>query len=368
MKMSHIDLSHLRLPLVSPFETSFGRVFYNDTLIIKIVADGITGWGECPASAAPYYSYETVHTCSYIIEKFLAPLINGKAISTPSDLPQLFSKVRGHNIAKAGIEMAYWDALAKKKKIPLYKLLGGKRNEIPTGISLGIEPSIPVLLNNISSAIDKGYQRIKIKIKKGWDIVVVKEVRKHFPSVMLSVDANGAYTLADKEHLRRLDPYNLLMLEQPLSYDDYVDHRILQEALRTPICLDESIRSPDDGRRAIELGSCKVINIKQARLGGTTNAIKLHDIAKKHNIPVWCGGLLESGIGRAHNIALATLPNFLLPGDISASERYYREDVIDPPVTVTKNGTIKLQDAVGIGYNVKEGIIKKYCVWRRRVL
>ena len=271
-------------------------------------------------------------------------------------------------MAKAGIEMAILDLFGKAQNKPIWQILGGERTEIPTGVSLGIEDTVPDLIQRVEQALSKGYQRIKLKIKPRWDVDVVAEVRRKFPTIPLSVDANSAYTLSDIEHLKRLDSYDLIMIEQPLSYDDYVDHAKLQAQIKTPICLDESIRSYDDARRAFELGSCRIINIKQARVGGPYSAKMIHNVAKAHKAPVWCGGLLETGIGRAHNIALATLPGFTLPGDISASERYYAEDVIDPPVTVTAQGTILVPKGPGIGYNVLEKRLARYCVRREYVL
>lgn len=366
-KLERIDLFYLRLPLRFSFETSFGRSLHTDTIIVKVVSGGIAGYGEIPASDAPLYTYETVTTAGYVLKNFLVPRLAETGFPKPEELPAIFSFVRGHNMAKAGIESAIWDLQAKMQGIPLYKLLGGVRDEIPSGISLGIEENIEKLSTCIQSAIEKGYKRVKLKIKRGWDEKVLREVRKGFPSVKLMVDANGAYKLDDTEHLKKLDNFNLMMVEQPLDWDDYVDHAVLAKNLSTPICLDESIKSPEDGRKAIELGSCKVINIKQARVGGLTNAKKLHNISKDKGIPVWCGGLLESGVGRAHNVALATLTGFILPGDISASERYYEEDIIEPPVSVL-DGFIKLQNRPGIGYDVIEMRFKKYLLKSERLL
>lgn len=271
-------------------------------------------------------------------------------------------------MAKAGIEMALLDWFGKAMGKPLHAILGGVRNEIPTGISLGIEDRVPDLLERMERALGLGYRRIKVKIKPGWDVEVVEEIRRHFPKIALMVDANSAYRWNDLGRLKRLDDFNLMMIEQPLDYDDYVDHASLQRELRTPICLDESIKTAEDGRRAIELKSCGIINVKQARVGGPFAAKALHDVCAARGIPVWCGGLLETGIGRAHNIALATLPNFTLPGDISASERYYREDVIDPPVTVTPQGTITVPQGPGIGYNVVESRVNRIALRREVIL
>jgi len=367
MKIERVELIQVRMPLVHFFETSFGREFEREALLVAVTADGVTGWGECPASAAPAYSYETVQTAWHILRDFLVPRVKGLEIAEAGPLASTFSFVRGHPMAKAGVEMAVLDWFGKTTGRPIGTLLGGIRKEIPTGISLGIEDRLSDLLTRVEKALECGYRRIKVKIKPGWDIDVVAETRKRFPSISLMVDANSAYRMSDSAHLRKLDEFQLMMIEQPLDYDDMVDHARLQKELKTAICLDESIKSPEDGRRAIELGSCRVVNIKQARVGGPFAAKTLHDVCNARGVPVWCGGLLETGIGRAHNIALATLANFTLPGDISASERYYREDLIDPPVTVTAQGTIKVPTRPGIGYTVVESRVAKVAV-RREVV
>lgn len=367
MRIKKFNIYCLHLPLVHPFQTSFGRTTIQQTLIIEIVADGVVGFGECPAGSKPGYSYETVDTAFYVIKNFIAPAIKLKQIMHPSEVVEMFSFIRGHNMAKAGVEMALWDAYAKINGLPLWKLLGGKGKKIPTGISLGIQENVERLFARISEAIEKGYRRIKIKIEPGWDVNIVSEIRKEFGKINLMVDANAAYSLKDIKHLKRLDKFGLMMIEQPLDYDDIIDHAKLQSHLKTPVCLDESIKSPQDARKSIEIGACRVINIKQARVGGTTNAIAVHDICAKVKIPVWCGGLLESGIGRLHNIALATLKNFTLPGDISASERYYKQDIIDPPVIVDKDGMITIPREPGIGHKVKTGLLKKYARFVKRM-
>jgi O-succinylbenzoate synthase len=368
MKIERIEILHLRLPLVHFFETSFGRVHDHEVLIVRAESGGLVGYGEVPASAAPRYSYETVHTAWHVIKDFLAPRLKNREFAGPGPVSDLFGFVRGHNMAKAGLEMAAVDLFAKAQNRPLYQVLGGTRTEIPTGISLGIEDTVDDLLRRVEEGVGKGYQRIKLKIKPKWDVDVVEAVRKRFPRTPLMADANSAYTLDDIPHLKRLDAFDLLMIEQPLAYDDYVDHAKLQAEIRTPVCLDESIRSYDDARRAFELGSCRIINIKQARVGGPYSAKMIHNLAKAKGAPVWCGGLLETGVGRAHNIALATLPGFTLPGDISASERYYAEDVIEPPVTITPQGTLRVPEGPGIGYTVAERKLAHYCVRRELVL
>jgi o-succinylbenzoate synthase len=368
MKIDRLEILHLKLPLVRSFETSFGRLTDHEVLIVRAESDGFVGYGEVPAMAAPHYSYETVHTAWHIIRDFLAPRLKGQEIAAPGPISELFAFVRGHNMAKAGIEMAVVDLFGKAQNRALHQILGGDRTEIPTGVSLGIEESIAELLRRVEEAVMQRYQRVKLKIRPRWDVEVIAAVRKEFPTVPLMADANSAYTLADLDHLQKLDAYELMMIEQPLGYDDYVDHAKLQARLRTPVCLDESIKSYDDARRAFELKACRVVNIKQARVGGPYAAKMIHNLARAHKMPVWCGGMLETGIGRAHNIALATLPNFTLPGDISASERYYAEDVVEPAVTVTPQGTILVPNGPGIGYNVLEKRLTRYCVRREYVL
>jgi O-succinylbenzoate synthase len=368
MKVERLEVIHVRMPLVHFFETSFGRVHDHEVLLVRAESQGVVGWGEVPASAAPRYSYETVHTAWHVIRDFLAPKLKGKEFTGPGPVSELFEAVRGHHMAKAGIEMAVVDLFAKILRKPLAEVLGGTRTELPTGVSLGIEDSVGDLLKRIEEALAQRYQRIKVKIKPGWDVGVVAEIRKAFPSVPLMADANSAYTLQDVEHLRKLDDFDLMMIEQPLGWDDMIDHAKLQARLKTPVCLDESVRSYDDARRALEIGACRVINIKQARVAGPYPAKMIHNLCKAKGIPVWCGGLLETGVGRAHNIALATLPGFTLPGDISASERYYAEDVVDPPVTVTPQGTLLVPTAPGIGYTVVESRLARTCVRRELVL
>lgn len=368
MKIERIELFHLRIPLVRPFQTSVARYTDREMLIVRVDSGGLSGWGEVPAPAAPLYSSETSQTAWHIIRDFLAPKLKDKEIAGPGPISDLFSFVRGHHMAKAGIEMAILDLFARAQNRPIWQVLGGERKEIETGVSLGIEATVPELLARVEEAVSKGYRRIKLKIKPRWDVDVIGEVRKYFPTVPLMADANSAYSLSDIDHLQRLDDFNLMMIEQPLSYDDYVDHAKLQAKIKTPVCLDESIRSYDDARRALDLGSCRIINIKQARVGGPYAAKMIHNLAKSRQAPVWCGGLLETGIGRAHNIALATLPGFTLPGDISASERYYAEDIVDPPVTVTPKGTIAVPTGPGIGYTVVERRLFLYSVRKEYVL
>jgi O-succinylbenzoate synthase len=366
--VERLEIVHLKLPLVHPFETSFGRVTDHEVLLVRAESGGVSGWGEVPASAAPRYSYETVHTAWHVIRDFLAPRLRDREFAGPGPVSELFSFVRGHNMAKAGIEMAILDLFGRIEKRPVWQILGGERMEIPTGVSLGIEETVPKLLERVAAAVEAGYQRIKVKIKPRWDVDVIAEIRSRFPALPLMADANAAYRLSDLAHLRRLDAFNLMMIEQPLDHDDLIDHARLQAELKTPVCLDESVRSYEDARKAFEIGACRIINIKQARVGGPYNAKMIHNLAKARGAPVWCGGLLETGVGRAHNIALSTLPGFTLPGDISAGERYYAEDIVDPPVTVTRQGTLRVQPGAGIGYNVLEQRLAKHAVRREHVL
>lgn len=368
MKIERIELFHLKIPLVRPFVTSVARYTDREMLIVRAESGGVSGWGEVPAPAAPLYSAETSQTAWHVIRDFLGPRLKGCEFGGPGPVSELFSFVRGHNMAKAGIEMAVLDLFGRVQKKPLHQILGGTRLEIPTGVSLGIEDSVPQLLDRVQEAVAQGYQRVKLKIKPGWDVDVVAEVRRRHPTLPLMADANSAYALSDAEHLKKLDEFNLTMIEQPLAYDDYVDHAKLQAQIRTPVCLDESIKSYDDARRAFELGSCRVINIKQARVGGPYNAKMIHNLARAKQAPVWCGGLLETGVGRGHNIALAALPGFTLPGDISASERYYAEDIVDAPVTVSPQGTIAVPAGPGIGYNVVDRRLSKFCMRKEYVL
>lgn len=359
MKIDAITLRELEMPLVQFFETSFGRTYTRRILLVSVHADGITGWGECVASETPYYSSEWIETAWPTIKHFLAPAVLGRALSRAQESASLMAKVRGHRMAKAAIENAIWHAEALQQQQPLWKLLGGSLREISCGVSIGIQESIEHLLDKIATELAAGYRRIKVKVKPGWDLNVLERIRSRWPEIVLSCDANSAYTLDQTEHLRQFDQFNLLMIEQPLWNDDIYNHSRLQSKLKTAICLDESIHHARDAAQAIEIGACRIINIKAGRVGGFTEAKSVHDVCASHNIPVWCGGMLESGIGRAHNIALSTLPNFRLPGDVSASKRYWKEDLIDPAVEVTPQGTIKVGGQPGLGYRVREDFIEK---------
>jgi len=338
------------MPLVTPFETSFGRVTDRRILLVEAESDGVAGWGECVAGEGPFYAPETVETAWLIIRDFIWPLLKGRDFESAAEVWPALEAIRGHNMAKGAVEAALWDAEAKQKGVPLWKLLGGVRQEIACGVSIGIKATLEELITTVECELAAGYQRIKIKIKPGNDVTPVERLRLQFPRIRLMVDANSAYRLEDWPHLKRLEAYYLMMIEQPLGWDDIFSHIELQRKLDTPICLDECIHTEEQARAAIELGACRIINMKLGRVGGYTPARRIHDLCQSKQIPVWCGGMLESGIGRAHNIALSTLENFSLPGDVTASRRYWTEDVIDPEVVVTPQGTIRVPDAPGIGY------------------
>jgi o-succinylbenzoate synthase len=352
VRIDRLELRLCRLPLVSFFETSFGRSYERQFLLVRLEGEDCEGWGEAVAEANPYYSSETTETAWHVITEFLAARILGRAFAHPRDIFDAMRAVRGHNMAKAALEMAGWDLYARTVQQPLAKVLGGTRSRIASGVSIGIQDSLDELRAKIDRELAAGYQRIKIKIKPGWDLSAVEMVRASFGKVPLMVDANAAYTLADAGHLAGLDAYDLMMIEQPLDYDDVSDHVELQRRLATPICLDESIHTVRVARDAIAAGACRIINIKPGRVGGHRESIALHDLCAAHGIPVWHGGMLESGIGRAHNIHLASLPNFSLPGDIAASKRYYDPDLIDPPIEVAPDGTIGVPTEPGIGVHI----------------
>jgi O-succinylbenzoate synthase len=353
VKIESVELREIRLPLVHFFETSFGRTIERRIVLVCVRdEEGTVGWGECTAGEGPFYNEEWTGSCWETMRTFLAPMVIGQTVAGASDVAGLIKRVRGNRMAKAAIETACWDIEAQQLGVPLWKHLGGVREEIPCGVSIGIQDSVEQLFEKIETELAAGYQRIKIKIKPGWDIHVVEAVRNKFPDILLMGDANSAYSLADAPMFRAMDEYNLMMLEQPLAYDDMLDHAKLQAQIKTAVCLDESVHSPEDARKALELKACRIINVKLGRVGGHTEAKRLEAVAREHQTPIWCGGMLESGIGRAHNIAMATLEAFSLPGDVSASSRYWEEDIIEPPVTVTAKGTIKAPTEPGIGYSV----------------
>ena len=354
MRLRKITLREIHLQLLSPFQTSFGTSDLRRILLLEANVDGaaasVTGWGESTAGENPFYSYETVETAWLILRDYLWPLLRGRNIAAASEVWDMLAAVRGHNMAKAALETAMWDAEAKQKNLPLAKLLGGTREEVPCGVSIGIQPSTAALIAKVDEALAAGYQRIKIKIKPGLDVEPVRALREKFPRVRLMVDANSAYRLEDAALLKQLDAYYLIMIEQPLGWDDIFSHAQLQRQLDTPICLDECIHDVEHARAAIETRACRIINIKLGRVGGHTPARRIHDLCQTNAVPVWCGGMLESGIGRAHNIAMSSLANFSLPGDVAASRRYWAEDIIAPEVEVTPQGTIRVPSAPGIGY------------------
>jgi O-succinylbenzoate synthase len=350
MRIREITLQEIRMKLVAPFETSMDRTVSRRIVLVQADVDGVVGWAECVAGETPYYSPETADTAWLVLRDFLWPMIKGKDFGSAGEVWELLARVRGHNMAKAALEAAVWDAEAKHKGMPLSRLIGGVREEIACGVSIGIKESLDELVAAVQKELAAGYQRLKIKIKPGYDLEPVRRLRQDFPRIKLMVDANSAYTLNDWPLLRQLEGFYLMMIEQPLGWDDLYSHVELQKKLETPICLDECIHSEQHARAAIELGACKIINIKLGRVGGHTVARRIHDLCERHGIPVWCGGMLESGIGRAHNVALSTLPNFTLPGDVAASKRYWEEDIIVPEVTVSPQGTIRIPTGPGIGF------------------
>ena len=352
LKLERVELRHVRLPLRRPFETSFGTTTHKEFLLLAVSADGVTGYGECVADEDPYYLPETNQTVRHVLRDFLVPLAFGLEVAHPRELLGAFARVRGHEMAKAALEMAVWELYARREGAPLYRMLGGRGGTIPTGVSIGLQPTTAELMERVGEEVAAGYRRVKIKIKPGHDRELVEAVRARFPDLPLMVDANSAYALADAPLFREMDRHSLTMIEQPLAWDDMVDHAALQRQLRTPVCLDESIHSGEDARRALALGACRVINIKAGRVGGFTGSLAVHDVCRAASVPVWCGGMLESGIGRLANVHLQTLPGFTLPGDTSASARYFEEDLVDPPVVVSSAGTIEVPEGPGIGREI----------------
>ena len=351
-RIERLRLRLVRLPLVAFFETSFARVYDKTFILVTLDGNGAEGLGECVADVDPYYSPETNVTAWHTIKDFLAPLVLGRTFEHPREVFPSLARVRGHNMAKAAVEMASWDLAARLDDVPLSRLLGGTRAEIASGVSIGIQDSLDDLAGKVRQELEAGYRRIKIKVKPGWDVAAVEMIRARFGAIPLMVDANAAYTLADAGHLARLDEFDLMMIEQPLEYDDVRDHAALQRRITTPVCLDESIHSVRAAEEAIALEACRIINIKPGRVGGHGESIRLHDLCAAHGIPVWHGGMLESGVGRAHNIHLASLPNFTLPGDIAASRRYFVPDLIEPGIDVTRDGTVAVPTGAGIGVAV----------------
>jgi O-succinylbenzoate synthase len=368
LKIEAITLREIRMPLVHFFETSFGRTTERRILLLTVHTDGPEGWGECVAGEDPFYSEESIDTAWYALRQYLAPALLGQSIEKGSDAAALFARVRGHRMAKGALENALWDAEAQQRNVPLWQLLGGTQPESACGVSIGIQNSVEQLLEKIETEVNAGYRRIKVKCKPGWDVQIFERIRGRWPQILLSCDANSAYTLDQVEHLKQFDRFNLLMIEQPLWHDDFYFHAQLQKQLKTKICLDEAIHGPRDAQAAIELGACKIINIKVGRVGGFSQAVAVHNVAQKAGIPVWCGGMLESGIGRSHNIALSSLPNFTLPGDVSASKRYWKEDIIEPEVRVSSEGLIQVPNTPGRGFTIKHDLIEKLTTRQERLL
>jgi O-succinylbenzoate synthase len=359
MKIERIVLRHLKMPLVHFFETSFSRTYDRDIVIVEVLSDGLSGWGEITAGENPFYNEEWTESAWLIARDYVAPRLLNREIESAADVDPLTRHIRGHNMARGGVEAAVWDWQARRNGNPLWKEIGGgARREIPCGVSIGIQDSVEQLIGKIEGELAAGYQRIKMKIKPGWDIDVIRRVRERFPAIRLMADANSAYTLQDAARLKQLDDFYLMMIEQPLAHDDIIDHAALQPQLQTPICLDECIRSAHHAEQAIRLKAGRIVNIKLGRVGGFAEAKRVHDVCEAAAIPVWCGGMLEAGIGRAHNIALATLPNFTLPGDVSASKRYWKRDIIAPEVDITPQGTIPIRDEPGFGYAIDHDFMK----------
>lgn len=363
MKVERIDLQRIKIPLKSPFETSMGVETHKECILVRAYSGSFVGFGESVAMDVPVYNEEDVDTVWYMLEKYLIPLLFTREIEHPDEVSQLFSWMRRNNMAKAALEGAVWDLYAKQNGISLSKALGGTRTSINVGVSIGIEPTVEKLLERVEGFVKDGYKKIKIKIKPGFDLEPIRAIRQKFgPDVPLMADANSAYTLKDIELLKSLDEFGLIMIEQPLAHDDIIDHATLQRELKTPICLDESIHSVEDARKAIELGSCRIINIKIGRVGGLTEAKRIHDLCEKKQIPLWCGGMLEAGIGRAHNIAIASLSNFTIPGDTSPSNRYFAEDIVTPEIEFAEPGVLKVPTGPGIGFEPNEKAILRALV------
>lgn len=367
MRIDAIILRELQMPLVRPFETSFGVTRERRVLLAEIHSEGLIGWGECTAGERPHFSGESTDTAWQVITQELGPMLAAENPEHGGECPRIFRQVRDNPMAKAALENAIWDIEAQREGVSLSRLLGGVRDTIPCGVSIGIQPSIPALLATIERELAAGYQRIKLKCKPGWDTEVFEQVRHRWPEIMLSCDANSAYRMRDLDHVVTFDAFDLLMIEQPLWHDDFYFHSMLQKRMDTPICLDESIHNRRDALAAIEIESCKIINIKLGRVGGFSEAIAVHNAAQERGTPVWCGGMLESGIGRAHNIALSTLENFSLPGDVSASARYFSEDIIEPGVTVSLQGEIVIPDTPGRGYEVRTDLIERRTVRKEMI-
>ena len=360
MKIESLSLQHVSMPLVAPFETSFGRETVRECIIVSLQAEGLIGYGECVASREPGYNYETTGTAWHILKDFIAPLVLGRDVIDANDFQKRVEGIRGHHLAKAGVEMALWDLLGKRDGKSLKEMFGGARETVEVGVSIGIQESAAALVGTVASYLDQGYRRVKIKIKPGREVDETTSVRRAYPDLQLQVDANSAYTLESAKALKAIDDLNLLLIEQPLFEDDIWDHRKLQAEFITPICLDESIVSPRHARYALEMEACRIINIKPARVGGLSQGIAIHDLCRAQNVPVWCGGMLETGIGRASNLALASLPGFVLPGDISASDRYYHRDITNERFVLNDDSTITVPSGPGLGVTMDIDALKEF--------
>jgi O-succinylbenzoate synthase len=365
LKIERVELFVVRLPLKRAYETSGSRETHQTHVLARVESEGAVGWGESVAPEQPWYSGETPKTVWYALDEIVIPQLLREDLAGPGDTDAKLAWIREHRMAKATIEMAIWDLGAKRQAIPLSKLLGGTRDRILCGVAIGIHPSVEALFETIDRELQGGYQRVKLKIKPGADGHVAEAVRNRYPDLAFMLDANSAYTLADLPLFKRIDAYHPTMIEQPLAYDDIVDHATLQKSIATPICLDESIHTSEDARKAIEIGATKIINIKPGRVGGHASAKRVHDVCLDSGVPVWCGGMLEFGIGRAHNVHLASLENFSLPGDVSASERYFETEIIGEPFTVEKDGTMKVPTGPGIGVTVLEDVIRKIALQKK---
>jgi O-succinylbenzoate synthase len=366
--IDRIVLRHIRMPLVHFFETSFSRTYERDIVLVEVTCDGISGWGEVTAGENPFYNEEWTGSVWPLLIDYVAPRVLHHTFESACEVGTRTGHIRGHNMARGGVETAVWDLEARLRKEPLWKTIGSEaRTEIGCGVSIGIQDTVDQLLAKIETELAAGYQRIKMKIKPGWDVDVIRQVRARFPHIKLMADANSAYTLRDVDRLKALDEFYLMMIEQPLGHDEIIDHADLQAKLDTPICLDECIRSAHHAEQAIRLQAARIINIKLGRVGGFAEAKRIHDTCQNHGIPVWCGGMLEAGIGRAHNVALSTLPNFVLPGDVSASKRYWKRDIICPPVEVTERGTIAVRNEIGFGYPIDHDYLESLVVRREEL-
>jgi o-succinylbenzoate synthase len=368
MQIERITLHQIKMPLIHFFETSFGRTTDRHMVLVEVSSGGISGWGEITAGENPFYNEEWTESAWLIARDYVAPRILNHKFESAASVGARTAHIRGHRMARGGVEAAIWDLEARMLGRPLYQHIGGgARREIPCGVSIGIQESVPQLLQKIETELSAGYQRIKMKISPNWDVDVVREVRRRFPDTLVMADANSAYTLADAARLKCLDEFGLMMIEQPLAHDEIIDHAKLQAELKTPICLDECIRSAHHAEQALAMKAGRIINIKLGRVGGFAEAKKVHDVSQAAGVPVWCGGMLESGIGRAHNVALATLPNFVLPGDVSASKRYWKRDIISPEVEVSPRGTIAVPEGPGFGYAIDHDFVQSLTVRKEEI-